>query len=145
MEYQYKCRITAWDFFRLTMRQTYRSMAGMCNLVFTVAMILLTAKFWSQAGEVLQVLMLIGCLLLPVIQAAVPQDVRLTFDEKGLLVTTGGERQHLPWNRLRVTKQPGMVLVLSGAGSGYMLTNRVLGADREAFWSFVQSKVEQNR
>ena len=109
MEYQYKCRITAWDFFRLTMRQTYRSMAGMCNLVFTVAMILLTAKFWSQSGEVLQVLMLIG------------------------------------WNRLRVTKQPGMVLVLSGAGSGYMLTNRVLGADREAFWSFVQSKVEQNR
>ena len=146
MEYQYKCRITAWDFFRLTMRQTYRSMAGMCNLVFTVAMILLTAKFWSQSGEVLQVLMLIGCLLFPVIQpAAVPQDVRLTFDEKGLLVTTGGERQHLPWNRLRVTKQPGMVLVLSGAGSGYMLTNRVLGADREAFWSFVQIKVEQNR
>lgn len=95
MEYQYKCRITAWDFFRLTMRQTYRSMAGMCNLVFTVAMILLTAKFWSQSGEVLQVLMLIGCLLFPVIQpaaiyakarrqaAAVPQDVRLTFDEKG--------------------------------------------------------------
>ena len=108
MEYQYKCRITAWDFFRLTMRQTYRSMAGMCNLVFTVAMILLTAKFWSQSGEVLQVLMLIGCLLFPVIQpaaiyakarrqaAAVPQDVQLTFDEKGLLVTTGGERQHLP-------------------------------------------------
>ena len=60
MEYQYKCRITAWDFFRLTMRQTYRSMAGMCNLVFTVAMILLTAKFWSQSGEVLQVLMLIA-------------------------------------------------------------------------------------
>ena len=124
MEYQYKCRITAWDFFRLTMRQTYRSMAGMCNLVFTVAMILLTAKFWSQSGEVLQVLMLIGCLLFPVIQPAAI---------------------YLPWNRLRVTKQPGMVLVLSGAGSGYMLTNRVLGADREAFWSFVQSKVEQNR
>ena len=53
MEYQYKCRITAWDFFRLTIRQTYRSKAGMCNLVFTVAMILLTAKFWSQSGEVL--------------------------------------------------------------------------------------------
>ena len=94
MEYQYKCRITAWDFFRLTMRQTYRSMAGMCNLVFTVAMIVLAARFWSRSGEVLQVMMLIGCLLFPVIQpaaiyakarrqaAAVPQDVRLTFDEK---------------------------------------------------------------
>lgn len=114
-------------------------------------------EFWSRSGEVLQVMMLIGCLLFPVIQpaaiyakarrqaAAVPQDVRLTFDEKGLLVTTGGEKQHLPWNRLRVTKQRGMVLVLSGAGSGYMLTNRVLGAEREAFLSFAQSKVEQNR
>ena len=132
MEYQYKCRITAWDFFRLTMRQTYRSMAGMCNLVFTVAMfpVIQPAAIYAKARRQ---------------AAAVPQDVRLTFDEKGLLVTTGGERQHLPWNRLRVTKQPGMVLVLSGAGSGYMLTNRVLGADREAFWSFVQSKVEQNR
>ena len=48
MEYQYKCRITAWDFFRLTMRQTYRSMAGMCNLVFTVAMIVLAAVGWGQ-------------------------------------------------------------------------------------------------
>ena len=102
-------------------------------------------------------LLLFGCLLFPVIQpaaiyakakrqaAAVPQDVRLTFDEKGLLVTTGGEKQHLPWKRLRVTKQPGMVLVLSGAGSGYMLTNRVLGAERETFLNFAQSKVEQNR
>ena len=70
MEYQYKCRITAWDFFRLTMRQTYRSMAGMCNLVFTVAMIVLAARFWSRSGEVLQVMMLIGCLLFPVIQPA---------------------------------------------------------------------------
>ncbi len=156
MEYQYKCRITAWDFFRLTMRQTYRSMAGMCNLVFTVAMIVLAARFWSRSGEVLQVMMLIGCLLFPVIQpaaiyakarrqaAAVPQDVRLTFDERDCSLQPE-EKQHLPWNRLRVTKQRGMVLVLSGAGSGYMLTNRVLGAEREAFLSFAQSKVEQNR
>lgn len=47
------------------MRQTYRSMAGMCNLVFTVAMILLTAKFWSQSGKFLQVLMLIGMPTVP--------------------------------------------------------------------------------
>lgn len=146
MEYQYKCRITAWDFFRLTMRQTYRSMAGMCNLVFTVAMILLTAKFWSQSGEVLQVLMLIGCLLFPVIQpaaiyakarrqaAAVPQDVRLTFDEKGLLVTTGGERQHLPWNRLRVTKQPGMVLVICPLSSRQVKYLKV--SDKNTYISF---------
>lgn len=134
MEYQYKCRITAWDFFRLTMRQTYRSMAGMCNLVFTVAMILLTAKFWSQSGEVLQVLMLIGCLLFPVIQpaaiyakarrqaAAVPQDVAYLC-EKGLLVTTGGERQHLPWNRLRVTKT-------AGDGAGAFGSRKRLYADQ---------------
>ena len=59
------------------------------------------------------------------------------------LVTAGClMKQPVNW---RAIKGNWLVLVLSGAGSGYMLTNRVLGADREAFWSFVQSKVEQNR
>ena len=142
------------------MRQTYRSMAGMCNLkkVFTVAMILLTAKVLESVGEVLQVLMLIGCLLFPVIQpaailcetrrqaAAVPQDVRLTFDEKGCSLQPGERDSICRGTGCGFTKQPGMVLVLSEPEAGYMLTNRVLGADPEAFWlRCTEQKVEQNR
>jgi len=144
MEYQYKCRITAWDFFRLTMRQTYRSMAGMCNLVFTVAMIVLAAKFWSRSGEVLQVMMLIGCLLFPVIQpaaiyakarrqaAAVPQDVRLTFDEKGLLVTTGG-------GETAPAVEPAPGDKTAGNGAGALGSRKRLYAHQPCAWSGTRS------
>lgn len=157
MTYQYKCKVTAGDFFRLSMRQTYHSMAGMCNLVFTVAMILLAAKFWNQSSDILQVLMLLGCLLFPVIQpiavymkakgqaAAMPSDVELVFDDGGVRVTAGDKQQKLRWSELRVARQPNMIIVFSDARHGYMLTNRVLGKEKDAFFAFAESKIEQGK
>ena len=115
MEYQYRCRITAWDFFRLTMRQTYRSMAGMCNLVFTVAMILLTAKFWSQSGEVLQVLMLIGCRRRETASAVEPAaGYKTAGDGAGAF----GSRKRLYADQPCAGSRPGGVLVLCTEQSG---------------------------
>ena len=68
MTYQFKSEVTAGDFWKLTMSRTYRSVAGVCNMVFTVAMILFTAKFFRTSGDLMQMLMLFGCLLFPVIQ-----------------------------------------------------------------------------
>lgn len=157
MTYQYKCEVRAMDFFRLSMRQTYHSMAGMCNLVFTVAMILLAAKFWNQSNDILQVLMLLGCLLFPVVQpiavymkakgqaAASPKGVELAFDDSGLVVTAGEAKERLGWSRLRVIKQPNMIIVFSDARHGYMLTNRVLGNEKDDFFSFAQSRIEHEK
>lgn len=145
------------DFFRLSMRQTYHSVAGMCNLVFTVAMILLAAKFWNQSNDILQVLMLLGCLLFPVVQpiavymkakrqaAASPKGVELAFDDCGLVVTAGEAKESLGWDRLRVTEQPNMIIVFSDARHGYMLTNRVLGNEKDDFFSFAQSRIEHEK
>lgn len=152
MTYQYKSEVKAFDFWKLTMYQTYRSVAGMCNLVFTVAMILLAVKFWNRAGDLMQVLMLLGCLLFPVIQpigiyakakaqvAAAPKDVELRFDDEGLFVTVGKQQEQLRWNQIRVVKQRGMLIVLSGARHGYMLSNRILGKERDAFLTFAEAR-----
>ena len=92
MTYQFKSEVTAGDFWKLTMSRTYRSVAGVCNMVFTVAMILFTAKFFRTSGDLMQMLMLFGCLLFPVIQPiaiylkakgqakTMPKDVELSFD-----------------------------------------------------------------
>ena len=61
MTYQFKSEVTAGDFWKLTMSRTYRSVAGVCNMVFTVAMILFTAKFFRTSGDLMQMLMLFGC------------------------------------------------------------------------------------
>lgn len=155
MTYQYKSKVTALDFWKLTMRQTYCSMAGICNMVFTVAMILLAVKFWEASNDILQVLMLFGCLLFPVIQPiavymkakartkAMPEDVNLAFDDAGLHVTMGKEKQNIPWKNIRVTKQREMIIVFSDARHGYMLPNRVLGGEKDSFFAYAKAKIEQ--
>lgn len=124
-------------------------------MVFTVAMILLTVKFWETSNDILQVLMLFGCLLFPVIQPIciymkakarakeMPKDVNLAFDETGLHVTMGKDKQDIPWKNIRVTKQREMLLVFSDARHGYMLTNRVLGTEKDSFFAYAKAKIEQ--
>lgn len=155
MAYQYKSEVTALDFWKLTMRKTWCSVAGVCNIVFTIAMILLAVKFWETSNDILQVLMLFGCLLFPVIQPIgiyiksgvrakeIPRDVALAFDDAGLHVTVGKEKQNIPWKNLRVTKQREMLIVFSDARHGYMLTNRVLGNEKDSFFAYAKAKIEQ--
>lgn len=144
----------AGDFWRMTMRQIYRSVAGMCNLVFTAAMIGMAVRFWNESGTIFRILIVLACMLFPVIQpavvylrasrqaAAAPKDVVLKFSEKGLLVETGGQREEIRWNQIRVRKQPDMVIVFSNSRHGYMLVNRVLGTQKEEFFAFAEAKVE---
>ena len=117
MTYQFKSEVTAGDFWKLTMSRTYRSVAGVCNMVFTVAMILFTAKFFRTSGDLMQMLMLFGCLLFPVIQPiaiylkakgqakTMPKDVELSFDDAGLHVTVGKEKESIGWIKLRLANE----------------------------------------
>lgn len=136
------------------MYHTYHSPVGVCNLVFAVAMTVLTLRFWNQAGDVLQAVLLLLCLIIPVIQpvcvylkakaqaAVTPQGTRLRFTEEGVDVTLDDKRELIRWNRVRgVMKEPNMVIVLTGARSGYMLTNKVLGKDREMFYNDVKAHI----
>lgn len=157
MTYEFKSEVNALDFWKLTMYQTYHSVAGVCNVVFTVAMILLAAKFWEQSGDIMQVVLLFACLLFPVIQPigiylkakaqakALPEDVSLRFDETGLHVKVGREHEDIRWKQIRVRKQPNMIIVFSDVRHGYMLTNRVLGKDKNEFFAFAESKIEQEK
>ena len=92
-------------------------------MVFTVAMILFTAKFFRTSGDLMQMLMLFGCLLFPVIQPiaiylkakgqakTMPKDVELSFDDAGLHVTVGKEKESIGWKKLRVANEPGMMII----------------------------------
>ena len=156
MTFEFENRTTAFDFWRLSMSRTYRSTAGICNIVFTVAMVLLAAKFWNQSGDVVQVILFLGCILFPVIQpigvfmkarvqaALIPDDMRLLFDEEGLHVTVGQQHQDICWKHVTdVVRQAHLVIVFSDARHGYLLPDRVLGDRKESFLTFAKSKIEQ--
>ena len=154
MEYKYMCDVKASDLWKMAMVRTYKAAIGVVNIVFTVAMILLAFRFWKTAPDILRVLMIFGCLVFPVIQPLatygmcvkqlenMPRDMELKFDDMGVRVSTGGESELIRWNKVKnAIKRSNMIVVMSDDSHGYMLTNRVLGNEKEEFYNFLCSKI----
>lgn len=138
------------------MYRTYHSVIGVCNLVFTVAMFALAGKFFHTLNDVLQALLFLGCILFPVLQpfavylkargqaAAIPRDMELHFDAYGLHVTVGEKRESIPWKNIkRIVREHKILFLFSDAKHGYMLSDRMLGREKEAFYQQVKEKIEQ--
>lgn len=156
MEYRFQNKVRPSDFWILSMRNTYRSLVGVCNIVFTAAMFALTYQYFGKVHDILEVLMFIGCILFPVLQpllvymraksqaSMIPQNLELSFDDRGLLVTLGGQKQEIPWKKMaRAIKSYNMVVVYDSKKQGYVISNRMMGKDKEAFWEFVQSNLSK--
>ena len=154
MEYKYMCDVKASDLWKMAMVRTYKAAIGVVNIVFTVAMILLTFRFWKTAPDILRILMIFGCIVFPVIQPLatygmcvkqlenMPRDMELKFDDVGVHVSTGGQSELIRWNKVRnAIKRDNMIVVMSDDSHGYMLTNRVLGNEKEEFYNFLCSKI----
>ncbi|MBP3782712.1 MAG: YcxB family protein [Butyrivibrio sp.] len=154
MEYKYMCDVKASDLWKMAMVRTYKAAIGVVNIVFTVAMILLVFRFWKTAPDILRVLMIFGCLVFPVIQPLatygmcvkqlenMPRDMELKFDDVGVHVSTGGQSELIRWNKVKnAIKRNNMIVVMSDDSHGYMLTNRVLGNEKEEFYNFLCSKI----
>lgn len=155
MEFRFKNDTKPMDFWILSMSHTYRSMVGVCNVVFTVAVIAATIRLMGQIHDVLEVLLLFGCFLFTVIQptavylrakaqvAGIPKDMELFFDEKGLHVTVEEQCESIPWKKIKgVVEERNMVIIRSDARHGYILTNRAMNGQREEFLRFVQLKIQ---
>ena len=154
MEYRFKCDVKASDLWKMAMTRTYKSLVGLVNVIFTVAMILLTIRFWATASALLRVLMVFGCILFPIIQPLaifgnsvkqlenLPKDMELCFNEGGVRVFVGDKSELLRWNKIRnAIRRSNMIVVMSDDSHGYMLTNRTLGDQKEEFYQYICEKI----
>ncbi len=154
MHFEYICDVKASDLWKMAMTRTYRSLLGIVNIVFTVAMILLTIRFWGTANDMVRVLLIIGIILFPVIQPLavygrsvrqledMPRNMELAFDDSGVHVSANGKREDIRWKKIKnAIKRGDMIVVMSDDSHGYMLTNRVLGEDKDAFYDFLCRKI----
>lgn len=155
MSFRFECKVTAWDMWKLSMGHIYHSIVGVYNAILAVAVILLTVKFWDPQKGFLMGILIFASLLFPVIQpvavycraasqvAALPKDMVMEINSTGLHITANGQKNHIPWNRVRsVVKERGMIILAIEAGKGYMLTNKVLGTQKAAFMEFLESRIE---
>ncbi len=156
MNYRFNYKTTAFDFWQLSMYYTYGSIVGMCNIIFTVAMILLAVKFWGDINTVVRILLVLACCLFTVVQPLViylrarkqvstlPTDMAIVFDDAGVHVETGNQISHLKWKAIkRVAKKPTMIVVFSTTTHGFLLTNKALGDQKEEFYAYLVSKIKK--
>lgn len=155
MRYKFVYQTTAFDLWQLSMYQIYGSMVGVCNIIFTIAMLLLTIKFWEDVNIFIKILLIIAICLFTVIQptvvymrakrqiTTVTQDIEIGFDDKGIHVKTKNQNSDLKWNKINgISKKPTMIIIFSTTKHGFILTNKVLGKQKAAFYDYVVSKVQ---
>jgi hypothetical protein len=155
MTYKFEYQTTANDFFRLSMYYVYGSIVGICNIIFTIAMILLTIKMWDNMNGVMRIMLLFASFLFPVLQptviyirakkrvAMLPKNMQISFDEKGIHIQNENQSSELKWSTIkRISKKPSMLIIFSTTTHGFILTNRVLGKQREEFYTYLLSNVK---
>ena len=81
----------------------------------------------------------------PTCQLRQKSDLELDFDDWGMRISAGGQRQSIMWKDVKsAVKQYNMIFIRSDAKHGYMLNKKMLGNQKEEFWKFLQSKVSHN-
>lgn len=156
MKYKFTYQTTAFDLWQLSMYGTYSSMVGVCNIIFTVAIILLTAKFWGEVNVFMKILLIMGICLFTVIQPiavyirakkqlpAIMQDIDIAFDDKGIHIKTDNQSSDLKWSKVKsISKKPSMIVIFLQARHGFILNNKVLGNQKEGLYNYVVSKIRK--
>jgi len=138
----------------MSMKKTYSSPLGICNIIFSVAVILLTVKLFPEAGSFLRAVLLLLCLAFPVIQPlgifmrarlladSVPEDLTIETRKSGLLVKAGELCELVGYNKIKKVISTGDCVILNvGGQKGYFLFNRVMGDKKEAFTEYIKSQM----
>lgn len=154
MKYEYTYKNTASELWQLSMYQMYGSIVGMCNLVFTFGMgALLISKRNSGNNVLIGILIFLVCWF-PIIQPfliykkcqkqenSIIDNTNIIFDNVGIQAIFGKQRANIPWTKIKkISKKPTMLIVFTDGKHGYMLSNKVLGADKESLYDFILSKI----
>jgi hypothetical protein len=60
-------------------------------------------------------------------------------------VSSKGKTQHIGWKDIKsAVKQYNMILIRSDAKHGYMINNKMMGDQKDAFWEFLKVRVRHN-
>ena len=67
-------------------------------------------------------------------------------DLETIHVTVGTAHTDIVWDKIRrISKKPDMLVIFSDTTHGYVLTDRVLGGDREAVYSFITARMNHGK
>lgn len=158
MEFRFENTLTAYDMWKLSMRRIYRSLMGVSNILISLAAIVFTIRYWNPQEKLLMAVLVMFCVLFPVVQPfviylrvskqvkAMPENMVLEINNAGLYVITKKQKLHIPWKGIRgAIREKDMVILAADGGKGYMLTDKMLGTQKDAFLGFLGEKLKQKK
>ncbi|SEA14304.1 YcxB-like protein [Lachnospiraceae bacterium NK3A20] len=156
MKFEFNFRNTPGDYFLYRMGNIYRSWLCVINIVFTAAIIALIWAKWSDTNGLGKAIMVIALLVFPVFQPlftyfssirdalSIRENTTLTFDELGLKIHVFKHSQHIAWKDFyALVQRRTMLLIVPDGQHAYILTNRILGSQRDELASFCEGKIAQ--
>lgn len=154
MEFSFPYRVRPANLWVLSMMNIYRSFTGVVNIVFTASMILVAVRFWAQTGPGLHLLTVLGIGLFPVVQpllilarsrriaGAMPDNMRMDFNSKEMIVTTGDRNSHVDyWELKSVLRLAGMLIIYTRKRQGYILNREALNGQDRRLYEFLSKQV----
>ncbi|WP_313126947.1 YcxB family protein [Proteiniclasticum ruminis] len=158
MKFEFPYETRAKDLWKISMYNIYHSMAGMVNVIFTIAMILLSIRYFTQVDMILKILLLLGLSIFTVVQPVLiylrakkqveglPEGMKIALDDKGIHVEKSGQRSILRWSKVQgIKRYPFLLIIFASGGQGYILSNDTLGKEKETLYSFVKSHLGKGR
>ena len=137
------------------MYESWRTLAGVCNLVFTAAMAALARSRWPQLETGWRGLLILAVCWFPLIKpvlvylkmkrlaAGNTAVMQLAFGEAGVEVHVSGETCRIPWPKVKqVQERASCLSLLLDDRHSYIIPNRVLGEQRELLYNYVVSRLK---
>jgi len=136
------------------MVNVYRSMMAVVNIVFTAAMVLLAFRFWTETQLTIQILIVLGIILFPVIQPlmiylrskkivrSMPENMRIDFSNKEMVITSEEKKSQVEYKELKsVIRIAGMLIIYTRIKQGFILNGEVLGDKGTPLFDFLVKKL----
>lgn len=156
MEYKFIFQIKARDLWQLSICHIYTSILGICNIVFTIAMLLLTFQFFNQVNEFLKAVLLFACVWFPILQPfclyvqarqkrkLMTENINILFNKSGVHVNIKERHEDIKWTDIKnVMIRPTFLIVYSDNLHGYVLTNDVLGKQKTEVYQYILDNIKK--
>lgn len=135
----------------------YRSMMAVINIIFTISMVLLIFRFWTDAGVTSRILMVAGLLIFPVLQplliflrsrkivGKIPGDLEMTFNQTGIEVANCRQRNFVDYSEVKsVIWIFSMLIIYTRSKQGFILDDEVLSDKGKNLSAFLSEKIKGN-
>ncbi len=147
--FQFQIRVSAGDLWRFSMYHANKGYLGIFNVLFTLGSLYLLVTKWGTAQLYQKLLLLICVLMFTVWQPGLlflREPVTMTFAEEGFTVVQGDQSMEVTWDQIgRVVGIPGELILYMGRIRAYLLPDRILGGEKEAFAAFLREVLPKEK